>query len=102
MEALADGRLPITYVLIAICAIVSLVGFWALDRDKYRPYFVFVPNRLNKGKGWIGAFVSHFSHGDAGHLFLNMLALYFFGPGVERALGPLAFLALYAASGFIG
>ncbi len=102
VEALVDGRLPITYVLIAICTVVSLVGFWALDRERQRSYFVFVPSRVAKGKGWIGAFISHFAHGDGGHLFLNMLALFFFGPGVERALGPLAFLLIYAASGAVG
>jgi len=102
VDALLAGRVPVVYLLIAACVLISLVGFWALERDRWRPYFVFIPSRLAKGKGWIGALVSHFSHGDFGHLFLNMVALYFFGPGVEEALGPLPFLAIYAASGAAG
>jgi len=45
--------------------------------------------------------VSHmFMHSSVGHLFFNMLSLFFLGPYVERYLGSKRFLILYLASGF--
>jgi membrane associated rhomboid family serine protease len=43
-----------------------------------------------------------FLHGGLGHLFFNMLALYFFGPMLEARLGSRHFLWLYFASGLAG
>ena len=44
--------------------------------------------------------VTHmFMHGSIGHLFFNMLALYFFGPNVEALWGPRKFLFFYLFCG---
>ena len=43
-----------------------------------------------------------FLHGSLGHLFFNMLSLYFFGPVVEGRLGSRHFLRLYLVSGLTG
>jgi membrane associated rhomboid family serine protease len=43
-----------------------------------------------------------FLHGSLGHIFFNMLALYFFGPRIEARLGSRRFLGLYLASGVMG
>lgn len=43
-----------------------------------------------------------FLHGGLGHLFFNMLALFFFGPRVEMRLGSRHFLILYLVSGITG
>ena len=43
-----------------------------------------------------------FLHGGIGHLFGNMLALYFFGPRVEQRLGSESFFVLYTLSGISG
>jgi len=43
-----------------------------------------------------------FLHGGLGHLFFNMLALFFFGPRLEARLGSRQFLILYFASGISG
>jgi len=46
--------------------------------------------------------VTHmFMHGGTGHLFFNMLSLFFLGPYVERYLGSQKFLILYLISGFV-
>ena len=39
-----------------------------------------------------------FLHGNAGHLFFNMLALYMFGGDIERLFGARFYLAYYFAS----
>jgi membrane associated rhomboid family serine protease len=43
-----------------------------------------------------------FLHAGFGHVFFNMLALYFFGPQVELRVGGRAFLGLYLVSGLTG
>lgn len=43
-----------------------------------------------------------FLHGGMGHLFFNMLGLFFFGPRLESRLGSRAFLWLYFLSGIGG
>jgi len=40
-----------------------------------------------------------FNHGNLTHLFFNMMALYFFGPNVERVWGPKKFLFFYLLCG---
>jgi len=43
-----------------------------------------------------------FLHGGFGHIFFNMLALFFFGPRLEVRLGGRRFLALYFVAGITG
>ena len=43
-----------------------------------------------------------FLHAGFGHIFFNMLSLYFFGPALEIRLGSRHFLALYLISGIAG
>jgi len=43
-----------------------------------------------------------FTHFDVGHIFFNMLSLYFLGPLVEMVLGPKRLFTLYMVSGLVG
>lgn len=43
-----------------------------------------------------------FLHGGLGHIFFNMLTLWFAGPMVEERLGPQRFITLYLISGVSG
>ena len=43
-----------------------------------------------------------FLHGGLGHVFFNMLSLYFFGPALETRLGGRRFLTLYFLAGLGG
>jgi membrane associated rhomboid family serine protease len=43
-----------------------------------------------------------FLHGGLGHIFFNMLGLYFFGPRVEERMGSNRFITLYLISGVVG
>jgi len=45
---------------------------------------------------------SMFLHASVDHIFLNMLALLFFGSYLERVVGSRAFLCIYFVSGMIG
>jgi membrane associated rhomboid family serine protease len=53
--------------------------------------------------GQIWRFISfQFLHASFFHIFFNMLALYFFGPMIERYLGSRRYLAFYLISGVAG
>jgi membrane associated rhomboid family serine protease len=43
-----------------------------------------------------------FLHANLGHIFWNMLGLYFFGPRVESRMGERRFITLYLVSGLVG
>jgi len=90
---------PVTLVLIAINVVVSLIGFQA--RGSRRDDFVFIPSRVAHGRNLLGMVLSHFSHADSGHLLLNMMGLYFFGPVIETVLGAPALLLIYVGSGIL-
>lgn len=47
-------------------------------------------------------FSFQFLHGGLGHIFFNMLGLYFFGPLVESHLGSRRYLAFYLLCGIAG
>lgn len=52
---------------------------------------------LSEGR-WVQVLSSGFLHGSIGHLFFNMLTLYFFGPSLERVLGGPKFAVVYFGS----
>lgn len=90
----------LTYALIAVNVAVSLWGFSSLKAGSFRR-FVFAPHEVARGNNFPGMLLSHFSHGDAWHLFFNMLTLYVFGRVVEAGLGP-RMLIVYVAAGLAG
>lgn len=47
-------------------------------------------------------FTSMFLHGDLGHLFFNMFALFIFGNALEKRVGGPLFLLIYLVSGVAG
>ncbi len=69
---------------------IRLSGFCALRADW-----------LSHGAFW-ELITYQFVHQGMGHLFSNMLGLFFLGPETERALGTNRFLKLYLFSGVLG
>lgn len=54
-------------------------------------------------RGWVWQPLTYmFLHGSAGHLFVNMLVLYFMGRETERAMGTRHFTVMYLLSGVLG
>lgn len=79
--------------LIIINAIV-FIGTRLPLLSSLEPYFILYPPPSNFFKPV--QLVTHmFMHGSMGHLFFNMLALFFFGPNVESVWGPKKFLLFY-------
>ena len=63
-------------------------------------YFAFVPARALLMPWTIVTYM--FLHGGFGHIFFNMLGLFFFGPRVEERLGSRSFTILYFLAGITG
>jgi membrane associated rhomboid family serine protease len=89
----------ITYTLIAITIVISLMAF---NRPDMLMKYMMNPYRVQNQKQYYRFITSGFLHQDYGHLFFNMFSFYFFGGTMERTfqetfgpLGNIYFIALY-------
>lgn len=84
---------PFTLLLLIVNVVVSL---YVLQR---RPQLInrlaFQPERILRHGEVYRLITAGFVHVNGAHLLVNMLTLYFFGPWLEIALGPVGFLVLY-------
>lgn len=81
-----------------IANVVVFIAGGVLPTLQYE--FALVPALLLQ-RPWTGV-TYMFLHAGLGHLFFNMIALFFFGPRLEQRLGAKDFLWLYFLSGFGG
>ena len=91
----------LTYLLIGINVLVSLIGFSRMNSVAGGGMFFFSPSEVSAGRNYQGMLLSHFAHADSGHLLFNMLTLYSFGPVVEAGLGALSMLLIYVSAGLV-
>lgn len=90
---------PVLLGIIVITVLISLVGFQKPEVfEKYKFNVGAIQNR----KEYIRLLSAGFLHADFGHLFFNMLTLYFFGPIVLDAFGVIGFLVIYFGSIILG
>ena len=90
---------PILLIIIAITVIISIMGFQNIQLfEKYKFNVSAIQNR----KEYIRLLSAGFLHADWGHLFFNMLTLYFFAPIVLYVYGVSGFLVVYLGSIVIG
>src|SRR5215467_8528652 len=92
-------REMLTYILIGINVLVSLIGFSMMNSATGANMFFFSPSEVSAGRNYRGMILSHFAHADSGHLLFNMVTLYSFGPVVEQELGALNMLLIYVSAG---
>ena len=90
---------PILLIIIAITVIISIMGFQNIQLfEKYKFNVSAIQNR----KEYIRLLSAGFLHADWGHLFFNMLTLYFFAPIVLYVYGIAGFFVIYLSSIIIG
>jgi membrane associated rhomboid family serine protease len=89
----------LTFLLIGINVLVSLIGFSRMNSVAGGGMFMFSPSEVSAGRNYEGMLLSHFAHADSGHLLFNMVTLYSFGPVVEQGLGALNMLLIYVGAG---
>ena len=90
---------PVLLIIIAATAIISYIAFsnHALF-EKYK----FNVGAILRDKEYVRLISAGFLHADMGHLFFNMLTLYFFGPIVIEVFGAFGFLLVYFGSILLG
>ena len=93
----------LTYLLIGINVLISLIGFSRMNgmAGARAGMFFFSPSEVSAGENYEGLLLSHFAHADGSHLLFNMLTLYSFGPVVELDLGSLSMLLIYVSAGIV-
>ena len=90
---------PLTLFILGLTVATSVAGW--MSRGAVRD-FAECPYEIVRNGRWYQLITSAFLHAGPGHLFLNMLTLYFFGPLVEHALPGWRYLALYLGSTLAG
>lgn len=98
-------RTPFRYTFwnAALFLIAVNLGVYMLTRIEpvFYQYLSLNP-RLVLGQGMFWQVATYqFVHADMGHLFFNMLALFFFGTSVEKRLGSKEFILLYFTAGVV-
>ena len=83
-------------IVFALGLLVPRLGFWMEARGCYSVIY------LLHGREFYRLITAAFLHADIEHLVNNMLLLYFCGEIVERTLGRVRFLILYALSAVFG
>lgn len=82
-------------IIFIVTIATSLVGLYGntrlIDRSLFRPYWFL------RRRQYDTIVLSGLVHADLMHLIFNMMTFYFFGFLLERAIGSMHFLLLYAA-----
>lgn len=87
-------------LLIANVAVFVLQLLFGLRGGVFHDWFALSRTGLLRLRVW-QVVTYAFLHGSLGHLFMNMLMLYFFGCELERVLGRRAFLRVYILCGLL-
>jgi membrane associated rhomboid family serine protease len=91
----AVGKPWVTYVLIALNVVMFVLQ--KANDDVYRQ-LVMQGNVIAYYDEFYRLVTAGFLHAGVTHILFNMVALYFTGPALERALGPTRFIGLYTLS----
>ena len=87
--------LGLMWITFALQLLFQVVG---VSAGLYRSVFVLTPGNIEYVWTWI---TSMFAHGGFTHIAFNSIALYFFGPVVERYLDTKRFTALFFGAGIL-
>lgn len=87
---------PMTLLLLVANVLVS--GYALFSDPSLVDRLGFRPQQILRNKQYYRFITAGFVHVGIGHLAVNMLTLFFFGPALEPVLGVVGFLALYFGS----
>jgi len=93
--------------IIAFVVIITLIGVLGVDltnveafTNSFLKYLALSPELFVQGFVWT-LLTSMFMHGGFGHLFVNMISMFFIGNFVERLIGKRRFFWFYLISGLV-
>ncbi len=91
-------------VTLALIVSTCVASFYAWQNPSFLQSWMLNPYRVVQKKEYYRFITSGFVHADTGHLFFNMISLYFIGEGIEglfvalfKGSGQLLYLLLYLA-----
>lgn len=94
---------PVVKWLLIVNAAVFLATFLMPSVEYFTlQWFSVYPTSVGRSLQLWRLITYQFLHGSPWHLFVNMLALFFFGPMLERSWGGRKFLAFYLLCGMTG
>ena len=92
---IVGSQVSAALVLFVATIAISLIGLFGspklIERSLFRPYWFL------RRKEYDTVVMSGFVHADLMHLIFNMMTFYFFAFPLERFIGTVQFIALYAA-----
>jgi membrane associated rhomboid family serine protease len=83
---------------LSLMAATILVSLGAFASENFWRFLALEPYRMSTTHQYHPVITSGFVHANFGHLFVNMLTLYFFGPVLEFTIGGERFLLVYLFS----
>lgn len=86
------------HVTIALLAANIAISVAAFNNPRLLDRALFHVGAMRQRGEWHRMLTSGFVHANPGHLFMNMITLFFFGPALELSLGPVNFAMIYFAS----
>ena len=86
------------HVTIALLAANIAISVAAFNNPRLLDRALFHVGAMRRRGEWYRMLTSGFVHANPGHLFMNMITLFFFGPALELSLGPVNFAMIYFAS----
>ncbi|ASR44599.1 rhomboid family intramembrane serine protease [Xanthomonas citri pv. mangiferaeindicae] len=90
---------PVTLLLIVVTAVVSWQAF---EKPQLLARLILWPPAVDRYRQYDRLLTHGFIHADWQHLLFNMITLFFFGGGIERAfapyIGPVGFLLFYLSA----
>ncbi len=81
-----------TLIFLVANVVISVIGF---SNPGFVNWGLLNVRAVLKNQEWHRVLVAGFLHADPGHLFVNMLTLFFFGPYMEQILGSQNFYLVY-------
>ena len=89
------AQTPLAYTLLIVTTLASLYAL--LVDESFGEAGLFSVGGVKTGQWW-RMVTPAFLHADLGHLLVNMVTLYFFGPAVEMFFGSAGLLVIYFGS----
>jgi membrane associated rhomboid family serine protease len=86
---------PVALLVLVATIAISIMGF---GNPRFTDALILDVHAIVKRREYHRLLTSGFVHGDPLHLFMNMLTLFFLGPGLERMAGSTGFAIIYFAS----
>jgi len=103
MRFASAGLAPVVKWLLIVNTAIFLVAFLMPSVEYFfLEWFSVYPTSVGRSLQVWRLITYQFLHGGPWHLFVNMLALFFFGPMLERSWGGRKFLVFYLLCGMTG